>query len=160
MLASKFLELWSDHPKSLLLHDIGPDLGHILPDQPQLVLKVPSNTLISSSKQRKKEHRSLIFKTSIRAAHTSVAATLCKPVIPGRLLMLRGGDSGSEDNEFEMPWRGELERGPEGELERWRRASGRGGLMRHKAGGNGRRGRAGCTDVAVATVPVHIVEVV
>jgi hypothetical protein len=68
--------------------------------------------------------------------------------------MLRGGDSGSEDDEFEAPGRGELERG--------RRASGRGGQRRHKAGGNARSACRvyWCSGVAVATEPVHLDEVV
>ena len=109
MLASKFLELWLKRRK-LLLHDIGPDIGHILPDQPELVLKVPSNNLISSSKQGRK-NTDLSFKTSIRTAHTRVATAYCKPAIPGRLLMLPSGDHRSEDDEFEAPGWDELGRG-------------------------------------------------
>jgi hypothetical protein len=117
MLASEFLELWPERRK-LLLHDIGPHLGHILPDQPELVLKVPSNTLISSSKST-----DLLFRRSIRTARTRVAAAFCKPAIPGLLLMLPGSGHRSADDELEAPrWR-ELGR-------RWRASSGPSGRAR------------------------------
>lgn len=38
MLAGEFLELGTEH-RELLLHDVCPDLGYILPDQPELILK-------------------------------------------------------------------------------------------------------------------------
>jgi hypothetical protein len=49
MFASEFLQLRPECCQ-LLLHDIRPDLGHILPNQPELVLKVSRNTFVSNCK--------------------------------------------------------------------------------------------------------------
>ena len=54
MLACKFFELCPKRRK-LLLHDIGPDLGHIFPNQPELVLKFSKSTLISGSTEKEKK---------------------------------------------------------------------------------------------------------
>ena len=52
MLASEFFELRPEG-RELLLHDIRPDLGHILPDLTEFVLEVPKHSRISGSKRMK-----------------------------------------------------------------------------------------------------------
>ena len=85
MLASKFFELRPEG-RELLLHDIRPDLGHILPDQPEFVLEVPKHSSISGSKGVENHAPSRLIGTG--GARTRVAAAFCKPAIPGRRLMI------------------------------------------------------------------------
>jgi hypothetical protein len=73
MLACKFFELCPKRRK-LLLHDIGPDLGHIFPNQPELVLKFSKSTLISESTE--KEKKNIISYSSKMSTYTSSRCVL------------------------------------------------------------------------------------